>query len=128
MIGPLLEQARTAVTDLLTDMVLIERATTTTDDLDNDVDDWVEVYTGPGLVQDTATSRQGVVSIDAASRDVDALGYVCKVPVTVDVRKDDRVTVTASLDAPMHVGRSWIVLAVPTQAWALVHRCIIDPD
>ena len=44
----------------------------------------------------------------------------------VAVRVGDVVQVTASLDA-RQVGRQWKVLAVPTQAWALLRRCPVDP-
>lgn len=128
MIGPLLEQARAMVPTILTDTVTLSRADGVTETaLGAEVPLIVDVWTGGGLVQDTATNRQTVVIADAATVDRDALGYVCKMPIEVDVRVGDWVTVTKSLD-PRHVGRRWKVTAVPTQAWALVQRCIIDPD
>lgn len=127
-VSSLLDDCRTLAGQLLTDTVAITRdGEPTTDDLGTIIDGGpVTVYNGPGLVQDTATSRQGVV-VQAGEQDVDALGYVCKVPVAVDVRPGDRVRVVESLD-PRHVSRSWRITAVPTQAWAALHRCILDVD
>lgn len=126
-IPALVEQAREWALATLTDTVAITRdGEPTTDDLGTVIDGApVAVYDGPGLVQDTATSRDPVVQ--AGEQDVDALGYVCKVPVVVDPRPGDRVRVVESLD-PRHVGRGWRITAVPTQAWAVLHRCILDVD
>lgn len=122
-----IQQARQLAVQTLTDAVEITREVTV------DVDKWGSetplanvFYTGPGLVQDVSTSRQ-TLTVKSAEVVHDTLGYVCKLPVEVDVQPGDWVTVTASLD-PRHMGRIWRVLAVPTQGWDILHRCILDPD
>lgn len=122
-----IQQARQLAVQTLTDAVEITREVTV------EVDKWGSetplanaVYTGPGLVQDVSTSRQ-TLTVKSAEVVHDTLGYVCKLPVEVDVQPGDWVTVTASLDH-RHMGRCWRVLAVPTQGWDILHRCILDPD
>ena len=122
-----IQQARQLAVQTLTDVVEITREVTV------EVDKWGSetplanvVYTGPGLIQDVSTSRQ-TLTVKSAEVVHDTLGYVCKLPVEVDVQPGDWVKVTASLD-PRHMGRSWRVLAVPTQGWDILHRCILDPD
>ena len=122
-----IQQARQLAVQTLTDAVEITREVTVDVDLWGSETPLANVfYTGPGLVQDVSTSRQ-TLTVKSAEVVHDTLGYVCKLPVEVDVQPGDWVTVTASLD-PRHMGRIWRVLAVPTQGWDILHRCILDPD
>lgn len=124
-VSSLLDDCRTLAGQLLADTVAITReAGVSEDEWGSEAPSEVAVYNGPGLVQDTATSRLPIIK--AGEEEHDALGYVGKVPVTVDVRPGDWMQVVESLD-PKHVGRRWRVMAVPTQAWAVLHRCILDP-
>lgn len=126
VIDAILNRARHDVAALLTDTVTVSRQTgVITDQWGSTTPVTTITHEGPGLVQDTATTRQGVTVV-VAETVRDLLGYVVKLPTDVDVRVGDVVQVTASLDA-RQVGRTWKVLAVPTQAWALLRRCPIDP-
>lgn len=124
-VSSLLDDCRTLAGQLLTDTVAITReGGVIVDEWGSETPSEVAVYTGPGLVQDTATSRLPVIK--AGEEEHDALGYVGKVLVVVGVRPGDWIRVLESLD-PMHVGRKWRITAVPTQALAVLHRCILDP-
>lgn len=126
MIAADITEARALAVQTLTDTVELTRdGEAAYDELGTLTRATATVHTGPGLVQLEQSSARTVV-VTAANQQVDAQGYVCKLPIDVDVRAGDVVRVTASLD-PRQVGRRWRVTAVPTQAWSVLRRCTVDP-
>lgn len=126
MIADHLATGREWVERILTDHVTIERPDgVTVDDLGTETTAWRAVWTGPGLVQQEASTRRDT-QVQAGGQDVDLTPYVLKCRHDRDVQPGDRVSVTASLD-PRHVRRKWLILDAPTQAWTLLRRCPIDP-
>lgn len=125
-ISSLLDDCRTLAGQLLTDTLHItRRGEDVTDGLGTIIPGApVAVYDGPGMVQ-LEQSRTDPTSV-AGEQEADAQLYVTKLPVTAPVEAGDTVTVVESID-PRHVGRQWVLTAVPSQGWAVLRRCPSDP-
>lgn len=78
------------------------------------------VYSGPGRVRSQGSSA---TVVQAGDRPFTLRTYDVQVPESVDVRVDDRVTVTASRD-PRAVGLSLRVLDVPKTEWVSVRTFV----
>ena len=125
-ISSLLDDCRTLAGQTLTDTVHItRRGEDVTDDLGTILPGApVAVYDGPGLVQ-LEQSRTDPARV-AGEQESDAQRYVTKLPVGAPVKAGDTVEVVESID-PRHVGRQWVLTAVPSQGWAVLRRCPCDP-
>ena len=105
---------------ILTDTVTVERhAGMVLDDLGTRTDAWEPVYSGPGLVQASATKPQ---TTDSAGRPLTVVEYIGKVPVSVVLtpRTRYRVRVLESLD-PGNLG-TYEGLMAESNGLAIVRR------
>ena len=115
-----LGQARTLAEATLTDTVTVSRAAGSTLDANKTrVTRWVDVWSGPGLLQQQTASQ-----IDKGLP-VTVTSHVLKVPVAADVSAGDRVTVTSSLD-PNNL-KTWQIMHDHSQGWAVLRRLGVDP-
>jgi len=115
-----LGQARELAEATLTDTVTVSRAAGSTLDANKTrVTRWVEVWSGPGLLQQQTASQ-----IDKGLP-VTVTSHVLKVPVAADVAAGDRVTVTSSLD-PNNL-KTWQIMHDHSQGWAVLRRLGVDP-
>ena len=118
-----LGQARTLAEATLTDTVTVSRAAGSTLDANKTrVTRWVEVWSGPGLLQQQTAYQASQID---KGLPVTVTSHVLKVPVAADVAAGDRVTVTSSLD-PNNC-KTWQIMHDHSQGWAVLRRLGVDP-